>query len=260
MPIIKCKTYIDVYRSKANSKDLNELSGRPGRPDLTDFVNQQIIKKMNLGNDDVVIDIGCGDGTLLKQAAKVIKQGFGVVPTDEEVDRVRSDLNGQHANIEIVKGSVQSVPLPTGLGSKIVCNGVILLINKNEIEPALGEIGRVSHSGAVVFIGEIPSKNEFENRSYGDSITKWLIWVAKNNGMKEFSKNLFQVCCSIITSEPFIIAPKKHYYSHPDDFINLAEKCGLIYQHSFVHKEITRNGKEKDHANRYNYVFKASGR
>ena len=45
MPIIKCETYVDVYRSKASSKDINELSGRTGRPDLTDFISQQIIKK-----------------------------------------------------------------------------------------------------------------------------------------------------------------------------------------------------------------------
>ena len=259
MSIIKCKTYIDVYRCKASSKDLNELSGRPGRLDLTNFVNQQIIKKMNISNADIVIDIGCGDGTLLKIAAEFIKRGFGILPTDEEVDRVRSEMNGHYTNIDIIKGSARSTPLPSRLGTKIVCNGVILLLNKSEVEQALREIVRISYPGATVYIGEIPSRNEFENRSYGDSITKWLLWVACHQGIKAFSKNLLQVCRSIMTKEPFIIAPKTHFYSHPTAFERMAENCGLIHQDSFVHKEITANGEEKDHSNRFDFIFKTAG-
>ena len=72
MPIIKCKSFIDAYRYKASSRDINELSGRMGRPDLTNFINRQIINKLFIDCDDVVIDIGCGDGTLLKKSAKIM--------------------------------------------------------------------------------------------------------------------------------------------------------------------------------------------
>ena len=255
MPIIKCKTYIDVYRCKASSKDLNELSGRPGRLDLTNFVNQQIIKKMNIGNADVVIDIGCGDGTLLKLSAEFIKRGFGILPTDEEVYRVRSEMNGHYTNIDIIKGSARSAPLASGLATKIVCNGVILLLNKSEVGQALREIVRTSRPGALVWIGEIPSKDEFENRAYGDSITKWLMWVARHRGIKSFAANLLHICRSIITKEPFIIAPKSNFYSHPDAFVRMAEDCGLIHHDSFVHKEITTNGELTENTDRYDYMF-----
>jgi hypothetical protein len=215
---------------------------------------------LNIGSSDVVIDIGCGDGTLLKQAAKFLKHGVGVLPTDEEVDRVRLGMNGYHTNIEIVRGTVQSTSLQTGLGTKIVCNGVILLLDKNKVEPALKEIARISCHGALIYIGEVPSKNEFENRSYGDSTIKWLIWVIRNQGIRVFLKRLLQVGRSIMTKEPFIIAPKAHFYSRPEAFIKKAEICGLIHQDSFRHPEVTESGQMKENADRYDYIFSTAGR
>jgi SAM-dependent methyltransferase len=260
MPIIKCKNYVDVYRSKASASDTNELSGRSGRPDLTHFVSQQILNKMNIGNSDVVIDIGCGDGTLLKQAARLMRYGVGVLPTDEEVDRVRSEMEECLKNIDIVKGTIQSTSLPSGLGTKIVCNGVILLLDENEVEQALKEIVRISRHTALVYIGEVPSKNEFENRRYGDSIIKWLIWVLRNQGMRAFIARLLQVGRSLATKEPFVIAPKTHFYAYPEAFIKVAEKCGLTCQESYPHKAVTESGEVIENDIRYDFLFVPAGR
>jgi hypothetical protein len=43
MAIHKAANLIEVYRAKAKSKDINELTGRIGRPDLTRFVTKNII-------------------------------------------------------------------------------------------------------------------------------------------------------------------------------------------------------------------------
>ena len=67
MPIIKAADFIEVYRAKASASDINELSGRTGRPDLTKFVNSQILPLLQLSSDDTLVDIGCGTGGYLRR-------------------------------------------------------------------------------------------------------------------------------------------------------------------------------------------------
>ena len=71
MPIIKAADFIEVYRAKASASDINELSGRTGRPDLTKFVNSQILPLLQLSSDDTLVDIGCGTGGYLRRLTGV---------------------------------------------------------------------------------------------------------------------------------------------------------------------------------------------
>lgn len=68
MAVYKSTTYVDVYRAKSKAKDINELSGRTGRPELTDFVTNQIVSKLPLRDDTVLVDLGCGEASLLLKA------------------------------------------------------------------------------------------------------------------------------------------------------------------------------------------------
>ena len=118
MPIVKCDNFIDVYRHKAGSKDINDLSGRTGRPDLTQFVSRQIVAELHLEKTDVLVDIGCGDGTLLRLAAETVGAGIGILPTEEEVNRVRAEL-GSIPTIQIQQGLVQHTSLDAAVADKV---------------------------------------------------------------------------------------------------------------------------------------------
>jgi SAM-dependent methyltransferase len=256
MPIIKIDSRIEEYRERAKSKDLNELSGRTNRKDLTDFICLNILKALELESSDIILDIGCGDGTLLLKASPYIHSGFGVLPTSEEVYRVQK-VFADIPNIEVRAGIAQKTVFFDHSFDKIVCNGVLLFLEEDEIVKALKEIKRIAKKGSLIFIGEIPRKDEFRGRNYGNSISRWLLWVLKHQGFKEFSQRFKQVLRASFSDEPFIIFPKKHYYAKPDRFIKLAEYCGLQLIKSFKHRTMSISGEVFNCPSRQNYIFQA---
>ena len=78
---------------RSYAKDINEMSGRNNRPDLTKFISKRILELLpnEKGN---LVDIGCGDGSLLKLAIKEkrFKNLTGVLPTLEEVSRMKIEI------------------------------------------------------------------------------------------------------------------------------------------------------------------------
>ncbi|MGA1941130.1 hypothetical protein [Arcobacter sp. YIC-310] len=99
MPILKAKSFLHEYKLRAKDEDLNSLSGRQGRKELTYF---------------------------------------------------------------------------------------ILLLSEEEVNATLKYISKVSKHNATIYIGELPFLNEFEDKSYGNSIFKWLVYGLKNRGFSYF--------------------------------------------------------------------------
>ena len=98
MTIYKTLSLIDTYRCKAKSKNIHELNGRPNRPDLTNFIAEEIWKKVKPRDNTVLVDVGCGDASLLKKLASSIPSEhtvklIGVLPTREELVRVKKNLH-----------------------------------------------------------------------------------------------------------------------------------------------------------------------
>lgn len=255
MSIIKVDSRIEEYRHRARANDINELSGRTHRSDLTLFVNSEIKKHMELIEGDVLVDIGCGDGTLLYLAEKQRVSCIGILPTDEEVKRVRDRFSNSQAKVRIEKGLAPKTNLPSNIASKVVCNGVFPILNYDEVGLALKEIVRISMQGALVYIGELPFNNENEGKDYGDSILKWLLWVFKTQGFGQFTIRLKQTLKAIFSKEPLIIVPKEHYYSTPEDFIKKAKSVGLIIKETFRHKSISLNKEIIESNSRQDYLF-----
>ena len=94
MTIYKAKTLIDTIDIRQKSNNIHELNGRPNRPDLTDFIAEEICKKIRPKDNSVLLDVGCGDATLLKKLASSIPSEhtvklLGVLPTREELIKVK---------------------------------------------------------------------------------------------------------------------------------------------------------------------------
>jgi cyclopropane fatty-acyl-phospholipid synthase-like methyltransferase len=256
MPIIKCQSAIEAYRQRARAKDIHELSGRSGRPDLTRFVSEQILRQLRLDETDVLVDLGCGDGTLLKLVSGTVASSIGLLPTAEEVARVRADVVASSSRIDVRRGLVQRTDLETAMADKIVCNGVILLLVEQEVDAALREIARVSKPGALIFLGEVPTKNEFEGKSYGDSIIRWLWWVLTNEGVSAFVRRLRQVLRALSSDELFIIYPKTCFHEPRDKFVERAKRAGLTLEASFPHLERHDGNRVQESRTRVDYLFR----
>ncbi len=258
MVIFKAKNRIDEYKLKALSNDINELSGRTGREDLTAFVNEKILEKIKDGKGRFV-DLGCGDAILLKLASKNqrFNELIGILPNKEEVDRVSIDLQKNHLfnKITILQGLSDKTILDSNSCNVIIINGVILLLdNIQHLRRTIQEINRIAAKDAIIYLGEVPFVNEGESKKYGDSIIKWLIHVLLNDGILEFIIRFKQVLTALISKEPFIISKKEVLFIEEKEFIKLLNEYGLKVQTAFIHREVSKEGKEFNSQSRMNYI------
>ncbi|MFD1903630.1 methyltransferase domain-containing protein [Paenibacillus rhizoplanae] len=153
------KNHIDSYRLKSLSEDIHDLSGRNDNR-LTMFRNQIIKNNILSSFRKVVIDIGCGDATLLKKAyIRKLDKVFGIVPSFEE--KIRLEKEYKYSNIHFIEGLTVSLPIEDEIATTVICNGVfILLENESDVIKSLQEINRVTKENGRVWIGELPILDE----------------------------------------------------------------------------------------------------
>ena len=265
MTILKTKNLVETYRAKAKAKDINELTGRTGRPDLTEFVITQMSLNIPVKRDTILVDIGCGDGLFLLKCAENGLDSFsgrliGILPTTEEVSRVRNHLlqnqkNNKHL-ISIELGLAEQTKLPSDYCDTLVCNSVLHGGGQtiDNVKLALTEFNRIVKTGGTIFIGEMPDSDEMAGKNYGDSITSWLLWVLKNQGFKSFLTRLKQTIPAFFNNEPFVIAPKNMFYMEPKDFIALLNHHGIEVIKHYKHKEVDGLGNECESKTRWDYI------
>lgn len=267
MTIIKAKNSIEAYKALSKSKNINEITGRSGRPDLSKFVTDQMSKRIKINKNSVVVDIGCGDGEYLLKSTKNLFGKFngkliGILPSYEEIERVKKHLKitriKEMPAITIKFGTTNETNLPTSYSDITVCNGVLCLAGTSleDIKLALSEFSRITKKGGDLYIGEIPNKDESGNKKYGDSILRWLYWVLKNESLISFFKKLIKLLIALFTSEPFIVYTQKTaFFMEPKSFIKLVGDYGFEIKEYNKHLEINKKGFEYESKSRWDYLF-----
>jgi ubiquinone/menaquinone biosynthesis C-methylase UbiE len=224
-----------------------------------------IRKSLLLTPQSVIVDIGCGDATLLCLIAQEFKMQkspklIGILPTQEEVDRIKAHLAslGHPFNqIEIYLGHHEALGLESILADIVIANGSLLLLeNTQRVSKALEEIKMIAKPEAMLYLGEIPAHDELKNRPYGDSILLWLLWVLKNQGIKAFGLRLSQTIRSIFSQEPFIIAPKTMFFAAPEVMEDLISAAQLQLLSHEPHTLVDENGIPEVCRARHNYLVK----
>lgn len=262
MSIYRAKDFKDAYRVRASSKDIHAMSGRDGRHDITMFVSQKIYNELNVLEKDVLLDVGCGDGTLLRIDSDASKERVGerkgILPTIEEVER----LNQLFKSPMAILGTVTQTTLPKEYADKVVCNGVLLLLSgKEEVAEALSELCRITKKGGTVFVGEIPTLDEYtvlnENNLIPQhkSFIERAVIVLKHFGIKEVLIRIINRIKLKINSGIVVHAPPTTYWSSPEEFSELAKTVGLRLKKSFPSSSLAENGSPLVSKTRYDYIF-----
>jgi ubiquinone/menaquinone biosynthesis C-methylase UbiE len=254
MAIVRIDNYIDAYRLRTQSADRHEMAGRGNKTALTRFVNSWILEEIKLAPDDVLIDIGCGDGCLLKMAEGQVANRIGVVPTQEEQQALKEIVPG----VSIVTGLVQKLPLPANTASKIVCNAVFMYLQSVEnVILAFTEIARVAKPGAQIWIGEVPESDDYARyRQYhGDSIPGLLRHVLNNDGPRAMAGMIRKILRSTIGRERIVLNSAGLFCATPEQFLKLSESSTLRLEKYFRHRELDQTGNVVESPFRYNYIF-----
>jgi SAM-dependent methyltransferase len=258
MPIVKARTHIDVYRLRAGSDDIHELNGRGADRATTALVVEDIATRMGLREPGIhdVLDVGCGDGSLLAAIAGDGRKLVGVVPSLEEVERLRRHHAG--LGIDFVQGLAGSLPFEDASFDRVVMHGVVTILpSEDDVRAAIGEVARVTRPGGHIWIGSVPDRDEnaYYGRTYGDSILGWLAFVLKRNGLRAAWRAALRVVRATVTSEPFVIQPKEVFVCPPDRFIALAATHGLRVTWHDRLRLARRDDQPQESLTRFNFML-----
>jgi Methyltransferase domain len=254
VPVLRINNYLDAYRLRAECADIRELAARPQKEAVTEFVSRQILEALRPGEDDVLVDIGCGDATLLRMANGCVSKCIGVTGTVEEKMRLESAIPGPC----FIASNAQELPLASASASKIVCNAMLIYLpTMKEVGASLREIARVARPGATIWVGEIPEIDEYEHYGMyrGNSMAAYLWHLLRYNGFRSFLGMVRRWLKALIGSEQIVLNSAGIFYAGPPKMISLAESCGLRLKTHFRHKELDERGRVVDSNFRYDYIF-----
>lgn len=167
---------------------------------------------LDIKEDDIILDIGCGGGRTVNKLAQIARQGkaYGIDFSDTSV-MLSSKLNKNYINegkVNIQKASVSSLPFPDNSFN------IVTAIETYFFWPDLGndmkEILRViKPGGKLLIISEV-----YKNRENEKSIDRWSKFSNKTDFMQYQTKEEFK--------QSFINA------GYQDITINVDNKYGWI--------------------------------
>lgn len=116
-------------------RDLRGFSGRGTDQAVTEFINRRILNELEVQPEDRLVDIGCGDGTLLRFGLQSgLTHVVGLAGSEEEAALLRT------AGLDVKQAHSDSLPLPDRSASVVVCNSVLHIVPAEQIPARLREL------------------------------------------------------------------------------------------------------------------------
>lgn len=240
--------YVQYCRETAKrARDPHDLALR-GRDKhaLTRKIHEQIVEAVGLNAGDDLVDIGCGDGTLLRMAQKVgVRSALGLLATDEEVALSRQ------FGFNVKQGLTDQLPLPDQCASVIVCNSVLLVVPHERIPASLREMHRIAKPGARIYVGEIPFVKPPDPSPKFATRTEMLSFLYRQHGFRTWFGMFRRMAYWQLTGKPAVInsGTATSFWAVPKEFIALAEAAGL---------QTLRYWQHEDPNTRNNYLLRKS--
>lgn len=253
--VLRTKDAVATYAALASAPDLHQLSGRAEHRTLTGFVNEQIVAALDLDPDCSVIDVGCGDGTLLAGMQGKIRDALGIVPSAEELAR----LEGAYhlPNLRFARGRADALPAADHSFDRVVINCVLLVLDEATVLRCLSELKRVARPGGLVWIGEVPDRDELavRNRYRGQSLVGFLLHKWRHKGFKKALRKAISLMKAGKHAE--VIFGQGMFWKPAEPFQAWCREAGLELVWARRHREVDDAGRTRESATRMDYLFRA---
>ena len=244
--ISHCDDYVEYCRQTARDlRDPHDLALRGrDKQEITRIVHADIVRAVDLRSEDDLVDIGCGDGTLLQMAAAIgVNSAVGLHATEEEAAVVRS------MGLDARQGLSQELPLNDRCASVVVCNNVLLIVPKQQILPSLREIHRIARPRARIYIGEIPFVAGPPPEPHFDNVSQNLVYLYRKRGLRTCLGMARRIAYWKLMGRSIVI---RHgiavsFYASPEEFTAMAASAGL---------HLVRYWRHEHWSGRNNYLFK----
>ena len=245
--ISRSEDYVEYCRETARTlRDVHDLALRgKDKHAVTRRIQEHILQQLKLRSDDDLVDIGCGDGTLLRMAQELgVHSATGLLATEEEATIVRK------LGLEVRQGFTDQLPLADRSASVVICNNVLLVVPREKILPSLREFFRVAKRGARVYIGEIPLEPGPPPEPEFSTARETLAYIYRQHGLRAGVGMLRRILYWKLTGHPMVIRGGStiSFYAKPSDFVAMGESAGLKLVRSWPHDDWP--------SNRYNYLFR----
>lgn len=243
--ISQTDNYVEYCRQIAREvRDPHDLALR-GRDmhRITQIVHEDIAGAVKLGPGDDLVDIGCGDGTLLRIAGTMgAHSAIGLHATEEEAAVVRK------MGLDARQGLSHQLPLKDACASVVVCNSVLLIVPREQIMPSLREIHRIARPGARVYLGEIPFVPGPPPQPHFDTARETVSHLYRTSGLRTALGMARRMVYWKMTGQPIVIRSgiAISFFASPEEFIAMAGAAGLSLVSYWRHEHW---------AGRNNYLF-----
>lgn len=244
--ISRSDDYLEYCRETAKrAREPHDLAlrGKDMR-EVTRLIHERIAAAVELHSGDDLVDIGCGDGTLLRIAERIgTRTAVGLLATEEEVSVLRRF--GQNAK----QGLTDQLPVPDESASVVVCNSVLLVVARQKIPASLREIHRVAKPGARIFVGEIPFEEPHDPTPQFSTRRETLSYMYSKHGLRTWFGMLRRMAWWMLTAKPAVLRPGTaiSFFASPEEFVTLAEAAGL---------ELVRYWQHDHPSTRNNYLLR----
>lgn len=111
------------------------------------------LKHLNIQQDDIILDIGCGGGININRMAKYSKKVHGIDYSIESV-KLSKEVNAQLINegkVEIQEGNVKNLPFEDNTFDIVTAFETVYFWP--DVEKCFGEVKRVLKPGGIFLIG-----------------------------------------------------------------------------------------------------------
>jgi ubiquinone/menaquinone biosynthesis C-methylase UbiE len=187
-------------------------------------VHEQIAEAVDLHAGDDLVDIGCGDGTMLRVADTAgASSAIGLLATDEEVAVLR------RVGLNAKQGLTNHLPLPDACASVVVCNSVLLVVPREQIPASLREIHRIAKPGARIFLGEIPAAEQEDPTPQFATRQELLSHLYRTYGFRTWFGMLRRMAYRQLAGQPAMInsGTAISFWASPEEFIAMTQAAGL---------------------------------
>ncbi len=159
-------------------------------------------------NTTDVLDIGPGDGTLLRLLAPRVATCTGVDPSAAAIERL-TELLADIPNVRFSRGTVLDLPFPDGEFDIVVVNSVLhMLPSIADVRNGFTEAIRVCRPGGHVWVGELPFRPELDR-----GIARHLARHRREYGLRNLSRLLYHVYLRpIVRGEPLLLYPAQNQH------------------------------------------------
>jgi ubiquinone/menaquinone biosynthesis C-methylase UbiE len=230
-------------------KDIHVFSGRGSNHILTEFINRKILTELVIEPHDRLVDIGCGDGTLLRAALQAgVSNPIGLSGTVEEASRLRA------LGLNTTQAYADCLPLPDQCASAIVCNSVLHIVPEDKIPASLREIARIAEPKARIWIGEIPRFREPASIRAFETVPEMLWWLLRNRGLRTFLGKCRQVLTGVQRGPELRTA--QSFWAEPERFIHMAGEAGLKVERNFPHQILDAQQRPCISPTRHDYLLR----